>query len=162
MVESQIPAQPPVEPPRGKFNGRLDDKGRLKLPVQLQEYFGSFPEKKLFVTSLDRRTARIYPISVWRRNEALLLSSTEHTVESDDVNFNAQDLGADGEVDGQGRLLIHPDLRRELGMEDTGLRLYSNRGHILVMTEAQYEAKKTGAARDPETSVRALERRGLQ
>ena len=51
-----------VEPPRGMFNGRLDDKGRMKLASALVQYFSALPERKLFVTSLDRRTAQIYPI----------------------------------------------------------------------------------------------------
>jgi MraZ protein len=160
-VDTETPVPPPVEPPRGKFNGRLDDKGRLKLPVQLQEYLTGFPEKKLFVTSLDRRTARIYPIAAWRKMEALLLNSTENTDECERLNFNAQDLGAEAEVDGQGRLLLHPELRRELGMEESGLRLLSNRGHIMVMTEARYEARKAAASRDPESDVSALEKKGL-
>ena len=42
---------PPLEPPRGIYPARLDDKGRLKLPVQFQQYLAAFPEKKLFVAS---------------------------------------------------------------------------------------------------------------
>ena len=51
------------------FPARLDDKGRMKLPTAFQTYFNSLPEKKLFVTSLDRRIAQIYPIAAWRENE---------------------------------------------------------------------------------------------
>ena len=43
------------EPPNGMYPARVDDKGRLKLPVGFQEYISGLPEKKLFVTSLDRR-----------------------------------------------------------------------------------------------------------
>ena len=51
------------------YPGRLDEKGRLKVPAALQKYFESLAEKKLFVTSLDKRTAAIYPIAVWRTIE---------------------------------------------------------------------------------------------
>jgi MraZ protein len=55
-----------VEPPRGMYPARLDDKGRVKLPTSFQQFFGALREKKLFVTSLDRRIAQIYPMVVWR------------------------------------------------------------------------------------------------
>src|SRR5438445_469324 len=54
------------------YPGKLDDKGRLKLPAVFLEYFGELGEKKLFVTSINRRTAQIYPTSVWRKNKKLL------------------------------------------------------------------------------------------
>ena len=58
-----------VEPPRGMYPCRLDEKGRLKLPAEFQHFLNVLPEKKLFVTSLDRRIAQIYPMTAWRENE---------------------------------------------------------------------------------------------
>ena len=58
------PQTTPVEPPRGFFSAHVDDKGRLKLPVDLQQYLTAIGDEKLFVTSVDDRIARIYPISV--------------------------------------------------------------------------------------------------
>ncbi len=37
-VEEQ-PQKTPVDSPRGFFSAHVDDKGRLKLPVELQQYF---------------------------------------------------------------------------------------------------------------------------
>jgi hypothetical protein len=51
------------------YPARVDDKGRLKLPVGFQQYFAGLAEKKLFVTSLDRKTGCIYPIEKWRENK---------------------------------------------------------------------------------------------
>lgn len=90
------------------FNGRLDDKGRMKLAAALVQYFGSLPEKKLFVTSLDRHTAQIYPISVWRSNEQLFEEHREDSQIVRKISFNAADLGSETEVDSQGRLLFSP------------------------------------------------------
>jgi len=45
------------------YPARVDDKGRLKLPVGFQQYFAGLQEKKLFVTSLDRRIGQIYSIA---------------------------------------------------------------------------------------------------
>ena len=73
---------PPVEFPRGRFPGKLDDKGRLKLPADFQKFFNGLAETKLFLTSLDRSIAQLYPIAEWRKNELffenLCLSSHEY------------------------------------------------------------------------------------
>ncbi len=70
--EDAQPPISPVAPPNGRYSGKLDDKGRLKFPVQFQTYLGSLDEKGLFVTSIDRTTVQIYPIATWRANLKLL------------------------------------------------------------------------------------------
>ncbi|MDP9054169.1 MAG: hypothetical protein M3N93_07680, partial [Acidobacteriota bacterium] len=112
-----------VELPRGRYPGRLDDKGRLKLPADFAQFFNSLPERKLYLTSLDRRIAQLYPISEWRVNEEFLDSFQDDPQASSNISFNANDLGADVEMDGQSRIVVHPDLRRELGREGQELHL---------------------------------------
>src|SRR5689334_19058985 len=104
---------------------KLDDKGRGKMPVQFQEYLGALPEKKLFVTSLDRRIAQIYPMAVWRQNEKFFEDFTEDPESAQRVAFNAADLGAEAEMDGQGRILFPAELRRELGLENQTIRIFA-------------------------------------
>jgi DNA-binding transcriptional regulator/RsmH inhibitor MraZ len=144
------------------FPGRLDDKGRLKLPVAFQEYLGALPEKKLYVTSLDRRIARIYPIAVWRENEKFFESFRENPRAAQDAAFNAADLGADAEMDGQGRVLFPTELRRELGIENQSVRLYAYKGRIDVLSEKIYEARKQRASELPEQNVEILEQAGMK
>ena len=142
-------------------NGKLDDKGRLKLPVQFQEYLNSFSERRLFVTSIDRTTAQIYPISVWRENERLLKDFRPDPKVAKAVAFNSNDLGADAEMDNQGRVLFNPELRRELDMDGQALRVYTERGRIKVLTEAVYQAQKQVAAKVAIESVEKMEMEGL-
>jgi MraZ protein len=147
--------------PCGMFNGRLDDKGRLKLPVAFQDFLKTFAGGRFFVTSIDRATAQIYPISNWRENERILREYRADPKVSKNVLFNAQDLGADGEIDGQGRITFNPELRRALDMEGSGLRLYWNKGHVLVLTEAVYEARKRAAAEEAVVAAEKMEEAGL-
>jgi MraZ protein len=142
------------------FNGRLDEKGRLKLPVAFQEFLKGFGGR-FFVTSIDRTTAQIYPISTWRENERILREYRADPKTSKNVLFNAQDLGADGEIDGQGRITFNPELRRALDMESHGLRLYWNKGHVLVLTDAVYEARKRAAAEEAVAAAEKMEEAGL-
>lgn len=153
---------PPVEPPRGMYPGRLDDKGRLKLPADFQQYFAALPEKKLFVTSLDRRIAQIYPMAVWRGNEKFFENFRDDPRAARSIAFNANDLGGNAEMDGQGRVLFPAELRRALGIENGTVRLYAYKGHIQVLSEAVYEEQRRMAARTPEQDLDLLERAGLR
>ena len=150
-----------VEPPRGMFPGRLDDKGRMKMPVAFQQFLGALREKKLFVTSLDRRIAQIYPIAVWRENEKFFDTYREDTKLARNVAFNAADLGAESELDAQGRILFPPELRRELGLENQPVRMYSYRGRIEVLSESIYEERKREASQTATDDVAKLEAGGL-
>jgi MraZ protein len=152
----------PAESPRGMYPARLDDKGRLKLPVEFQRYLGSLPEKRLFVTSLDRRIATIYPISAWKENEKLFESYTEEPAVAERVAFNAADLGSEGEMDGQGRIQFSTELRRELQIENQPVRLQAYRGSIQVLSEAIYQARKADASKSPESDVKVMQRAGLK
>ena len=130
------------DPPRGMHNGRLDEKGRLKLPAPFQSFLEQFPEGRYFVTSTDRITAQIYPMSVWRENETKLTGGVIPAKIAKEVLFTANDLGQDATMDTQGRITFNSELRRELGMDTVALRLYSELGHIQVLTDAVYQAQK--------------------
>lgn len=150
-----------VEPPRGMYPGRLDDKGRVKLPATFQQYFNALREKTLFVTSMDRRIAQIYPIAVWRQNEKVFESYREDPRAARNVAFNAADLGAEVEMDSQGRVLFSPELRRELGIENAPVRLFAYRGRIEVLSEKIYEERKQQASQNAAEDVSKLEAAGL-
>ena len=151
-----------IELPRGRFPGRLDDKGRLKLPTAFAQFFNSLAESKLYLTSLDRNTAQLYPIAEWRANEKFFNSFHANPSAAKNILFNAQDLGADVEADNQGRITVHPDLRRELGMEGQELHLMAVKGHVEILTEARYQERKRKALERTEADLDALEMAGLR
>jgi len=143
------------------YPARVDDKGRLKLPVGFQEYFAGLPEKKLFVTSLDRRIGQIYPIANWREAKKFLYGQTENSKPARRIAFNAQDLGADSEMDNQGRVLLPPEMRRELGIENQSVRLFHYKGRIEILSETIYQERKREAAGSAEADLETLEGAGL-
>ncbi|MDQ2898273.1 MAG: hypothetical protein M3Y07_00560 [Acidobacteriota bacterium] len=151
-----------VEPPRGMYPGRLDEKGRLKMPAPFVQYLNSLPEKKLFVTSLDRRIAQIYPIAVWRENEKFFDNYRDNPEVGQDVSFIAADLGADAEMDNQGRVLFNAELRVALDLNGQELHLYTYKGRVQVLTEALYQERKQRAAKASTGNVDLLERAGLR
>ena len=143
------------------YPARVDDKGRLKLPVGFQEYFTGLAEKKLFVTSLDRRIGQIYPIANWREAKKFLYGQKENSQAARRIAFNAQDLGADSEMDNQGRVLLPPEMRRELGIENQGVRLFHYKGRIEILSETIYQERKREAAGSAEADLETLEGAGL-
>ena len=150
-----------VEPPRGMYPARLDDKGRLKLPAGFQQFFAALREKKLFVTSLDRRIAQIYPMAAWRENEKFFDSYREDPRIARNIAFNAADLGSESEMDAQGRILFSPELRRELGIENQPVKLFAYKSRIEVLSEKLYEERKREAAQTAADDVSKLEAAGL-
>jgi MraZ protein len=135
-----------VEPPRGFFSAHVDDKGRLKLPVDLQQYLTALGDEKLFVTSSDDRIARIYPISTWKGNEKVLEAlATEDPDAADALYFVTNDYGAEAKVDPQGRVTLPTDLRRALTLENQEVRLDWSQGAINVYSKTEYEARKRQA-----------------
>jgi MraZ protein len=155
------PIEPQNEPPNGMYPARVDDKGRLKVPVGFQEYFAGLPEKKLFVTSLDRRIGQIYPIANWREAKKFLYGQKENSQAARRIAFNAQDLGADSEMDNQGRVLLPPEMRRELGIENQSVRLFHYKGRIEILSETIYQERKREAAGSAEADLETLEGAGL-
>lgn len=151
-----------VEPPRGMYPGKLDDRGRVKLPSVFQEYFSAIEEKKFFVTSLDRRIAQIYPMSLWKHNEKVFADFKEKPSIAKAVAFNAADLGAETEMDGSGRVLLSPELRRELAIENSAVRLFFYNGRVDVMSEKIYEERKSASAQLKEEDFERLEAAGLK
>ncbi len=143
------------------YPSRLDDKGRLKLPVAFQEYLNSLPEKKLFVTSIDGRIARIYPIAVWRENEAFFEEYREDPRKAKMAAFIANDLGAEAEMDSQGRVMFSPELRRDLKIENQSVRIFAHKRRIEVLSEAIYEERKREAMQMTEDDLAKLEAAGL-
>ncbi len=141
---------------------RVDDKGRVKLPVDFQQYFASCGYAKFFITSLDRRIGQIYPIPVWRQNEKFLADYKEDPEMADNVAFNAADLGGQAEIDSQGRLLFPAELRRELGIENQPIRLFAADERVEILSDQIYEERKQRAKSAGSESVTKLRKAGLK
>ncbi len=144
------------------YPGRLDEKGRLKMPAPFVQYLNSLPKKKLFVTSLDRRIAQIYPIAVWDENKKFFDNYRDDPQVAQDVAFTAADLGAEAEMDNQGRVLFNSSLRDELDLSSQELHLYAYKGRVQILTEAVYQERKQRASKASTANVDVLERAGLK
>jgi MraZ protein len=144
------------------FSSRVDDKGRLKLPAEIQRYLTDTGAAQVFITSFDGRTAHIYPIPVWEEAERLLESSGLHAKEGKKLWFRAQKFGGDAEIDSQGRLLMPATLRREMGVENQPVQMAFFRGHLEVYSLAEYEARDQASTENTDEMVETFVGLGLR
>ena len=97
---------------RGHHTARIDAKGRLKVPTQFRRLIEEKHGKDFYITSLDGECVRIYPLPEWEGIEQrLALLPTMDPARRkflDRTNYYGQQAA----IDGQGRLLIHPLLRK--------------------------------------------------
>jgi MraZ protein len=95
---------------RGSHTARIDEKGRLKIPKAFLLPFVA-QGAKVYVTSLTGENVRLYPLPEWESIEQRLslLPSMDPARRRflDRINY----YGREADIDGQGRVLIHPLLR---------------------------------------------------
>jgi MraZ protein len=96
---------------RGNYTAKIDDKGRLKVPSEFRGLTEAHYGPKIFITSLDGRSVRLYPLSVWEDIETRLatMASTDPTRVR--LLRRVMHYGQMAEFDAQGRVLIPARLR---------------------------------------------------
>jgi MraZ protein len=158
--ELQSAVTTPIDPPLGFLTARVDEKGRLKLPVDLRVYLASFGSKRVFVTSLDNRTVRIYPVPVWLDNLKSLKEFKKDPKAAADVVFVANANGATSDMDDQGRVLVPQDLRRKLGIENATVWLDCFKNRVNVFGKDVFEQRHQSAVMGLDDKVEMLEKEG--
>ena len=151
-----------MEPPHSIAQARVDDKGRLKLPAEFLEYLKKLGVDKVFITTVDRELARIYPISVWKANENLFANAGDLAEQAEDVAYIAKVFGGDSEIDAQGRVLMPAALRRELEMESQQVFLDCYNGRINVASKSVHDERVNRAMANLPEKVKTLEKKGLK
>lgn len=101
----------------GRYSHNLDAKGRLAIPARFRE---ALAEGVILTRGIDRCLA-LYPLDAWRplAEKVAALPITD----ADARNFRRMVFAeaADLTLDGQGRILVPPELRRYAGLEREAL-----------------------------------------
>ena len=97
---------------RGNYTARIDAKGRLKVPTPFRRYIDDKHGTEFYVTSLTGDNVRLYPLPEWDSIEQRLslLPSMDPARRKflDRTNY----YGQQSSMDSQGRVLVHPLLRK--------------------------------------------------
>jgi MraZ protein len=130
---------------RGSASARIDDKGRLKVPTIFRGLVHEQSGPDIFVTSLTGECVRIYPMQAWLQVEQKVLEMpSNHPTRLkflDRVNF----YGQAGELDGQGRIVISPQLREHAAIVGE-VCVLGRINHLEVWNVDRFNAK---LAREP-------------
>ena len=162
MAEStEILATP--EPPHSIATASVDDKGRLKLPSDFMAYLSAIGVSSVFITTLDLKLARIYPISVWKANEKLAQETTEEPEKAERLAFRAKALGGDSEINGSSRVLLPAELRKLLGLDKQQVHVEMQpNGCVNVMSKKVFEERFQFAMAQAADDLKALRKLGFK
>lgn len=160
-MEATLQNVPVPESLGGIFEAKCDDKGRLKLPVRFATYLKSVDER-FFITTLDLKSARIYPEKVWVSNKIYFEDAGEHAEMAEDVALIANLYGDFSSMDEHGRILVPTDLRRQLGFEKAPVWLSPFRGHIKVYGKPVFDEMKQRALVGLVDKAKAFDRMGFK
>jgi MraZ protein len=160
MADSQQNGVMMAEPPHSIAQASVDEKGRLKLPAEFLEYLEALKVTKVFITTFDQRQARIYPIAVWKVNEALFENSADPAAER--LALLAKAYGGDAEIDKSGRVLLPAKLREALDLEKQPVCLDVYHGRINVVSKKIHDERMQLALASMSEDLKTLEKMGLK
>src|SRR5262249_51013986 len=115
-----------------------------------------------FITTVDLRIARVYPLAVWQRNENLFENAGENTAVAERMAFIARVHGGRADLDASGRLLVPAKLREALNLEGQPVWLEMHNGRVNVMTKKIYDERMQLAMATIADDLRVLEKVGLK
>ena len=96
---------------------RCENNGRIRLPSSWLHFFThDLKDNKVFSTSIDGITIRIYPESIWRANLALFGTLKAQADEVKRILTLANHFGTESSLESHGKILIKPELRIKLAV----------------------------------------------
>jgi MraZ protein len=102
---------------RGHSEHSLDPKGRLNIPARFRDVLREQYNSDMLIVTHWEKSLRAYPLAEWESLEEKLLARGEN--QPDFGRFVSYVIGGVNEcpVDKQGRVLLPPTLRADMGIE---------------------------------------------
>jgi MraZ protein len=124
---------------RGNHPAKVDEKGRLKLPSAFKQLVDAAHVTQFYVTSVDGKSAEIWPLPEWeKREEQLADSSTMDDAVRKYLNVTSY-YGQQVEMDNQARLLL-PQILRGSAKLDAEVAVFGMRTYLEVHNRETFEA----------------------
>jgi MraZ protein len=123
---------------RGNHPAKVEESGRLKLPVPFKQLLDAANVTDLYVTTADGERAQIWPLDEWKKNEARL---KKHIVGNKAVKRYLDMTGSHGQevkMDAQGRFVLSQILRSKTKLEGE-LAVMGRITHLEVVSRALFE-----------------------
>ena len=130
---------------RGNHPAKVEENGRLKLPVPFKQLLDAANVTDLYVTSEDGKRAQIWPLGEWEKIEAQL---AKHSTMNDSV-MRYLDLtsyyGQQVEIDNQARVLM-PQILRGTAKLDGDVTVFGKLTYLEVRNREIFEQNLPGYA----------------
>ena len=143
----------------GSSPAKIDDKGRLKIPVAFRKLIEERYGEGCFITSTDGERALIYPLPVWYDFQARLMKVPKTSLAGQKLLERVMYFGQASAIDGQGRVLIPAVLRTKAGIAEDVVVLGSG-DHLVVWNGERIERRVAEAPMTPE-DFKELELHGV-
>ena len=125
---------------RGNYPARIDEKGRLKIPVLFKEELERTYGDQFCVTSLDGQYVRIYPLEEWTQIEEKLSRNPTFNRTRRKFLDRANYFGQIVTWDKQGRVLI-PTILRETAEMKGEVAVLGNLTYLTVWNNERFLAE---------------------
>lgn len=150
-----------ADPPQAILSARVDEKGRLDVPGDLRAYFQAVGVTKVFITTTDMRTGRIYPMEIWKQNEKVFLEQRGKPGMKR-LAFLSRVHGDSGMIDKSGRLLLPAKLREALHLNQRQtVWLEVHNGVVNILTQSVYEENYREAVANNAADLQTAEELGF-
>jgi transcriptional regulator MraZ len=103
---------------RGQFSHTLDKKGRVSIPVRFRDILRTQYDDQLVLSPRENGCLRAYPLLEWERLEENLKRFTKFNKAVDNYKRLLFSSAQDCTLDAQGRILVPPELRERVGLQE--------------------------------------------
>ncbi len=128
---------------RGNHPTRVDEKGRLKVPADFKRVIDEKYGTQFYITSLDGKSAQVYPFEEWERIEQKLAGLSTFNPTRKKFLTHTNYWGQVVEMDAQGRLLLPQLLRESAQLKgEVAVMGYLNRLEVHSMEQVRREVEE--------------------
>jgi MraZ protein len=125
---------------RGGQQTRVDEKGRLKIPASFKREIDERFDARFYITSLDGRIAKLYPLQVWEEIEAKLEKKPDLDPAKELFLERTNYYGQEVEMDAQGRVLL-PALLRDSAELKAEVMVVGTQRYLEVQNKEAYSKR---------------------
>ncbi len=143
----------------GHAPAKVDEKGRLKIPVNFRKIIEEKYGVDCFITSMDGERAVVYPLPVWFDFQGRLAKVPSTSMAKAKLLERVNYFGQAATIDAQGRVLVPAVLRNVAGIAE-GVVVIGNQDHLIVWNEERIQRRMTDQPLTPE-DFKELELHGV-
>jgi MraZ protein len=123
---------------RGNHPAKVDEKGRLKVPSAFKQLLDAANVTQFYITSVDGKSAEIWPLPEWEKREAQLAESSTLDDAVQKYLTLTSYYGQQVEMDSQARLLL-PQILRGTASLDAEVTVFGKMTYLEVHNREIFE-----------------------